>query len=512
MNRQLHDLVDRHSQYRLILLSILVGAFSGITVVAYRLALEFAENISLAVFSLPRTWLTIVLIFAGLLLLGFVTGLITKSEPMIRGSGIPQAEGQLLGFFDMCWWQVLIKKFVGGFLCILGGLSLGREGPSIQLGTMAGLGVSRGLKRDRLEEKYLMTCGACAGLAAAFNAPLAGVVFALEELHKSFSPKVLLCALVSAITGDLVSAAFFGTSTVFDLAPVTLLPPSYYLLLGIIGAVLGLFGVLYNKILMNSLRLYDKIRLPLQLRMMIPFAIAGVAGLFLPEILFGGHGIIEGLTAGKYALEFMCLLLAAKFLFSMASFGSGAPGGIFFPLLVLGALAGAIMGDVVIGLGFVPELYRTNFILLGMAGMFSAIVRAPLTGIILVVEMSGSFSQLLGLTVVSAVAYIVANACHSTPVYDSLLKRIIPEPVRGADDGILYEFTLQVGSAAENQSIRSIHWPEGCLVVSVSRGSESFVPQGAMVLRPADRVTVMCGKRSASLHGQLAGLFSVKDE
>ncbi len=507
MNRELHDLVDRYAPYRLMLMSILVGALSGLTAVAYRFALGMAEGLSHQIFTMPQTWLSVALIFAGLLLLGFITGLIAKSEPMISGSGIPQTEGQLLGFFDLCWWKVLVKKFIGGVLCVFGGLSLGREGPSIQLGTMAGLGTARTLKRDRLEEKYLLTCGACAGLAAAFNAPLAGVMFAQEELHKSFSPRVLLCAMVSAITGDLVSSIFYGTSAVFDMGAVTLLPPAYYLILGLMGAVLGLFGALYNKVLLGTQRLYDRTRLPMQLRLMIPFAVAGVVAFTLPEILYGGHGIIEGVSAGKYTLGIMCLLLVAKFLFSMVSFGSGAPGGIFFPLLVLGALAGAIMGDVAIGLGAVPDLYRTNFILLGMAGMFTAIVRAPLTGIILIVEMSGSFSQLLGLTVVAAVAYMVANACRSKPIYDSLLERITPEKVHGEKEGILYEFALQTGSIAENRPIREIHWPEGCLVVSIGRGGETLVPQGGMVLLPGDRVMVMCSQSSADLHGRLSELF-----
>ncbi len=507
MNRELHDIVEKHTPYRLMLLSVVVGIFSGLAAVAYRFALGLAEGLSHTILQLPQTWLTVLLIFGGLLLLGFLTGLLTKSEPMISGSGIPQAEGQLLGFFDMNWWKVLVKKFVGGVLCVFGGLSLGREGPSIQLGTMVGLGTSRVLKRDRLEEKYLLTCGACAGLAAAFNAPLAGVMFALEELHKSFSPKVLVCAMVSAITGDLVSSVFYGTSAVFDMGAVTLLPPVYYLILALMGALLGLFGALYNKVLLGTQRLYGKLTLPMQLRMMIPFAISGLVAFTLPDILYGGHGIIEGVSAGKYALGFMCLLLVAKFLFSMVSFGSGAPGGIFFPLLVLGALSGGIIGELAIGFGAVPELYRTNFILLGMAGMFTAIVRAPLTGIILIVEMSGSFSQLLGLTVVSVVAYMVANACRSKPVYDSLLERITPKVVHGENEGTLYEFALQTGSAADSHPIRDIIWPEGCLVVSVGRGGEPMVPQGGMVLLPGDRVMVMCSRRSAALYEQLADLF-----
>lgn len=510
--RDLRALVASRSYMRLVGFGVLVGLFAGLVAVAYRLVLAYGETASRWVYA----WaggapLRIVLVFAALMGLGALVGRMTQSEPMIKGSGIPQVEGTLLGYFDLSWWQVLLKKFVGGALSMLAGLSLGREGPSILLGAMSGQGLSDGLKRSKNERKYLITCGACAGLAATFNAPLAGVMFALEEVHKRFSPKLFLSAMAAAVTGDLVSTLFFGSDTAFQVATVKLLPASYYLLLGGLGAVLGAFGALYNRTLVATQGLYDRIRLPAPVKMIFPFLLAGALGLTLPQVLGGGHGIIEELLRGGYAIPFMLLLLAAKFLFSMASFGSGAPGGIFFPLLVLGSLVGAVFGEAAIGAGLAPEMYRVNFLLIGMVGMFTAIVRAPLTGIILVVEMSGSLTQLLGLTVAAGVAYLVAELFHSKPVYDSLLERITPEEFRVADaeEQVTMEFVVGCDSRLAQKCLKDVSWPAGSLVISVERGGRPIIPRGDTQLLQGDTVTVLCRSgEEAALHRAISRKFS----
>lgn len=168
----------------------------------YRIMLEKAESLRKEIYVFLQTggfWAT-VLWFTALVLIAYFLGIIVQKEPMTGGSGIPQVKGVLLRQLKMNWLTVVIGKFIGGVLAIGAGLSLGREGPSIQLGAAVGQGVSRLLGRLRIEEKYLITSGASAGLAAAFNAPLAGVIFALEELHKSFSPIVLTSAIAASLT------------------------------------------------------------------------------------------------------------------------------------------------------------------------------------------------------------------------------------------------------------------------------------------------------------------------
>lgn len=404
-----------------------VGLIGGFIVLLYRVALTFAGNWLIKILSYIKgnpfrcaVWFLI------LMALAWIVGRLVKWEPMISGSGIPQVEGEVSGRLSQNWKRVLPTKFAGGFLCMLGGLSLGREGPSIQLGAMAGQGISRALGRGKREEKFLMTCGASAGLSAAFHAPLAGMMFAVEEIHKTFSIPILLPVMTASVTADYIASHILGLDPVFHFQITEYLPQNYYWLLILLGILVGVSGVFYNWGMLKAQELYRKIPFLKETgRLLIAFLTAGVLGLVMPSVLGSGSGLIVSLTKGEMVLGMVVLTLVVKFLFSAVSFGSGAPGGIFFPLLILGALLGAVFAMTGAEFFGLDPVYINNFILLGMTGFFTAIVRAPLTGIILLFEMSGSISQMLSLSIVSVTAYIVATLMRSEPIYDSLLKRIL---------------------------------------------------------------------------------------
>ena len=404
-----------------------VGLIGGFIVLLYRVALTFAGNWLIKILSYIKgnpfrcaVWFLI------LMALAWIVGRLVKWEPMISGSGIPQVEGEVSGRLSQNWKRVLPAKFAGGFLCMLGGLSLGREGPSIQLGAMAGQGISRALGRGKREERCLMTCGASAGLSAAFHAPLAGMMFAVEEIHKTFSIPILLPVMTASVTADYIASHILGLDPVFHFQITEYLPQNYYWLLILLGILVGVSGVFYNWGMLKAQELYRKIPFLKETgRLLIAFLTAGVLGLVMPSVLGSGSGLIVSLTKGEMVLGMVVLTLVVKFLFSAVSFGSGAPGGIFFPLLILGALLGAVFAMTGAEFFGLDPVYINNFVLLGMTGFFTAIVRAPLTGIILLFEMSGSISQMLSLSIVSVTAYIVATLMRSEPIYDSLLKRIL---------------------------------------------------------------------------------------
>ena len=404
-----------------------VGLIGGFIVLLYRVALTFAGNWLIKILSYIKgnpfrcaVWFLI------LMALAWIVGRLVKWEPMISGSGIPQVEGEVSGRLSQNWKRVLPAKFADGFLCMLGGLSLGREGPSIQLGAMAGQGISRALGRGKREEKFLMTCGASAGLSAAFHAPLAGMMFAVEEIHKTFSIPILLPVMTASVTADYIASHILGLDPVFHFQITEYLPQNYYWLLILLGILVGVSGVFYNWGMLKAQELYRKIPFLKETgRLLIAFLTAGVLGLVMPSVLGSGSGLIVSLTKGEMVLGMVVLTLVVKFLFSAVSFGSGAPGGIFFPLLILGALLGAVFAMTGAEFFGLDPVYINNFVLLGMTGFFTAIVRAPLTGIILLFEMSGSISQMLSLSIVSVTAYIVATLMRSEPIYDSLLKRIL---------------------------------------------------------------------------------------
>lgn len=509
----LHILRERNQlSSRLFFEGLLVGGLAGFIGIVYRLLLTNAETLYFTIVSLVEGNIVyIILWLIGLVGLGLIISLFLKYEPYIAGSGIPQVEAEVQGQIDQCWYKVIFAKMVAGTLCIVGGLSLGREGPSIQLGAMVGKAVSHFFHRIKTEERFLLTCGAAAGLSAAFNAPLAGIMFALEEVHKNFSTSALVSVMCASITGDFLSRNVFGLSPSLHFAMETSLPLNQYGWLLILGVATGLLGAFYNKMTMTTLHLYDRIPfLKSHQKVIIPLIISGVLGLFLPQVIGGGHVLVNYLNSQDVVLSTLVILLVAKFIFSLLSFGSGAPGGIFFPLLILGSLIGAIFGKIAIMLG-VPEIYFVNFIIFAMAGFFAGIVRAPITGVVLIAEMSGTLKLLLPIAAVSFIAYIIANSIGSEPIYESLLHRLTrnKKPIDYVENKELISFVVSLGSLAVNQTVASLQLPPRCLLVSIMRGNREMIPHGDTQFYVGDQVIIIVDKyRIEEAKTKLAEIFT----
>lgn len=404
---------------------VLAGAVGGMAAILYRTALNCAGKwMSRAILFIKGNPLRIAGWFAVLMLLAVIVGQLVRWEPMIAGGGIPLVKQEINGLLVRHWKRVLSAKIAGGFLCILGGLSLGRCGPSIQLGAMAGQGVSQILKRGEEEERCLMTCGAGAGLAATFHAPLAGMIFALEEIYRGGSILLFIPVLAAAITADFISNCIVGPYPVFQFTFQSALPQKYYWMLLLLGILLGLLGAFYSWTLLKIQGLYKK---PKKLnetgRLMIAFFLSGVLGLLMPSVLGSGSELIVSLTEGRLLLGAAVLALVVKFLFSAVCFGSGAPGGNVFPFLTLGALSGGIFAMVCVEVFSLDPAYINNFVLLAMAGYFAAVLRTPITAIVLLFEMSGLVSQMLSLAIVCLTAYVVAEWISPKSMKKILIER-----------------------------------------------------------------------------------------
>lgn len=500
---------------KLVCEGILVGIFSGLIVVFYRYLLEKVSNFGTESYSYllaHKGYIPIAVLI--LLLVSIFVGYLVKVEPMISGSGIPQVEGVILGRLDMNWIRVIVGKFIGGVLSLGAGLSLGREGPSVQIGACVGQGISKLLKRKPVEEKFLMTSGCSAGLAAAFNAPLAGVMFALEEVHKNFSPLVLLAAMSSALTADFVSKNFFGLKPVLEFHKLQPLALTSYHHLIVLGIILGVCGVLFNSTLMTTLKLYSRKWIPVQLKPVIPFLLAGLLGLLLPQVLGGGHTLILELAGKSFTIRFLMLLLIVKFLFTMISFGSGVPGGIFLPMLAIGALIGSIYGNVAVSIFNMNPDFINNFIILAMAGYFTAVVKAPITGAVLITEMTGSFSHLLSLSIVCIISYLVSDMLGSKPVYEELLQRLLNnnkdvEFTSGEENKLIIEMPVTIGSKLDGELVKNINWPNRCLLVGIKRCGNEIIPKGSTKIYRGDYLVVLADESmSAVVKETLAALSS----
>jgi len=421
-----------HTRFGVILQSVLIGIGTGLVVLGFRIALGYSEHVRTLLYAfLPESsplW-TVVWILS-LAALGVFLGFLSKLRPMIRGSGIPQIKGELRGVMWHRWLSELPLKFVSAILSIGAGLSLGREGPSVQMGGYIGKAMSRIGHRSPAELRYLMISGAAAGLSAAFNAPLAGVLFALEELHKQFSPLMLLCAMAASAMGDFVSSHFFGMRPSFsfpEIIPLSLSRFPWLILLGLLAAA---GGDLFKKSLYFSQSLYSKLHVPMIVRPVVPLLVSVPLGFFLAETIGGGHELVEHLAVARYSLMLLAGLFFVKLAFSGLSYGAGTAGGIFLPLLVCGALLGTAFGTVLFRLGLVAEIEIVNFLILGMAAFFTAVVRAPVTGTVLILEMSGNLSHLGGLVIVCLISQLACDLVRSRPVYDVLLYRQAREAIQ----------------------------------------------------------------------------------
>src|SRR3712207_759179 len=270
-------------KYKMIIHSFAVGLLAGLIIVAYRLLGEvLLRYFKKAFIFAEKEPIYICGIFLLLGAMAYFVAYCVKQEPNISGSGIPQVEGAITKRISTNWKRVLFYKFFGGIVALAAGLSVGREGPSIQMGAAVGEGISRYTNKLDYEHKYLMTSGASAGLAAAFNAPLAGVMFALEEGHKNFSPIVLMSAMVSAVTADVVTKGILGIKPSLMFKHLNIMPIKYYWSLIVLGIVLGFCGYIFNHGVLLSKHIYKKMPLRLEQKILIPFMFSGLVGLTFP--------------------------------------------------------------------------------------------------------------------------------------------------------------------------------------------------------------------------------------
>ena len=410
----------------------------------------------------------------------------------------------------MKWYSILVVRYIAGILSSFVGVSLGREGPSIQIGASGAQAVARKTSKSKLEENYLITGGAAAGLAAAFNAPLSGIVFALEEVHRSFSPMILISATTASITADVVSKYFFGLTPVLDFRSIPQLPVSLYLCLIPLGIFSGLIGSLINKALLGFQLLYKK--LPLKLQPVVAVLLTLPCGLFLPQILGGGQDLIRTAETGGVFLVLTGLMLA-KILFTSTSFGSGIPGGIFMPILSVGALSGSLLGLLCVRFGM-PAMYIADFAVCGMAGALSASVKAPITSILLTAEMTGSLVHLLPVAACSFIAMLISDLLKVTPIYEALLERIVDsneKTIKNDKVGGLVEIPVELGSCAAGRKISEIAWPEGALVVNIHRGDKDIMPKANTVISPGDYLVLLSSECTfANLNESVRGLCHAK--
>ena len=335
-----------------------------------------------------------------------------------RPAGAPAATDQAI--------FLIPAKFVGGVLAIGSGLALGREGPSVQMGASVAHLLAKVFRCGWLDSRALVAAGAGAGLATAFNAPLAGAIFVLEELFRRFETRMAIAALGASASAISVSRIVLGDAPDFQVAPLAYAAretiPLYFLL----GAAAGLLAVVYNRTLLAALAAADSLsRWPVELRAGLIGAAVGGMAWFAPDLVGGGDPITQYALNGAGSLALLPMLFVLRLGLGAVSYAAGTPGGLFAPMLVLGAQLGLFFA-LLSRLAF-PDLdiQPAGFAVIGMAALFTGIVRTPLTGIVLVVEMTASVTMLLPMLGACFVAMLVPTLLHDPPIYDSLRERVL---------------------------------------------------------------------------------------
>jgi len=484
-------------KWRVALKGVLSGLIVGVLVVVFRLGMEYGTEKAAEIYALIRQHpVALVPWLAGAAIVGLVIARLIKYEPMASGSGIPQVEGMVIHGLRIKSYSVLAVRFIAGMLSSFFGLSLGREGPSIQIGAAGSQILAKKTSRNKMEENYLITAGAAAGLATAFNAPLSGIVFALEEVHRSFSTLILITATTASLTADVVATLVFGLEPILSFTQTPELPASLFLWLLPLGVLSGVFGSLLNKSLLGLQTLYEK--MPSAIRPVVAILIALPFGLFLPQVLGGGRDLINFAETAKSGMELMILLLVGKILFTSTSFGSGIPGGIFLPILSVGALSGSIFGLIAVRFGL-PSEYIADFAVCGMAGALSSAVKSPLTSILLTTEMTGSLVHLFPVAACSFIALLISDVLNVKPIYEELLDRMMkttPKTAQNDKPGGILEIPVEYGCPAAGKRINEIDLPQGILIVGIHRGESDIVPNGTTRIDAGDYLVVLSTEQS----------------
>ena len=504
----------RQERRKLFPSAVVVGLAAGAIAVGFRIALAAAHAARNGLVgwahAYPKVgWMAPVAF--GATLAAASVWLVRRTAPEAAGSGIPHLEGVLHRMRTLKPGRLIPVKFLGGILALGSGMALGREGPSVQLGGALGSVVSDRLGRSQQDRMTLIAAGAGAGLAAAFNAPLAGLIFVLEEVQRDFRPLVFGATFIAAAVATALSQTVSGPFPVFEVSAYPVPPVRLLSAFAIVGVLCGALGAAFNRALVGGMDLAERWAPTMGRAVSLAAAVGAAAGLvawFSPDFVGGGHEISEVILDGNVALAVIPLLFLLRFGLTITSYGTGAPGGIFAPLLVLGALVGLAVGESAVALFPTAGAVPGAFAVVGMAAYFASVVRAPLTGIVLIVEMTGSYALMLPLLVACFCAYLIADVLKTPPIYEELLERDLRRSGIAAPTApIVVDFEVGMGAAFAGRCVRDLGLPRGVVLVTLRENGHEIIPQADTRLAPHARLSVVIAPEAEGAYEALrAGL------
>ncbi len=501
-----------HYGLNIVCLSVITGICAGVLITFYTICTSYGEEYSRMLYELVALHPAFVpLLLVGLAAGGIAVGTLVKFVPMIRGSGIPQIEGACRGKFPFNWYITLCSMFAASLACVFMGLAAGSEGPSIEMGGCVGEGTSKMLRRPYMLRRLQIAGGASAGFAVAFNAPVTGMIFALEEAFKSFSPAVFASASVSVITALAVRTGIrlsLGMSAGYAFEGFVFNSPDLagYGYTVAAALVVSLFAVMFYYASSGAKKLFSKLTfLGGAGKYAIPFALSGAFGLVTVYAMGGGHNFIHSLATGGTGLfgeisvwglglgASLAVIVALRFASITMFTGCGVPCGVFIPMLSVGAGCGALL-SVGFSAAGMDAAYCDFLIIICMAAFFTTYVRAPVTGLFMVFELTGQFANLLPALLAIVTASLVAEVFRLEPGYEKSLHAFIREEgFEKHDKTVRITLKIMPRSLADGRRINKIIWPSDGLVVSLAdECGGAAVPSGGTKMRAGQTLVFEC--------------------
>jgi CIC family chloride channel protein len=414
-SRWIVGLQQREEQVFL-LLSLLIGALTGLAVVAFILV---TERVGIRFYPVgSAAWRRVLVPIAGSLTMGI---LLFRYFPFARGSGVPQTKAALFARDGFISLRTVLGKFFCTATTLASGIPLGREGPSVQVGAgiASVLGRWLGLRPEKV--KALIPVGAAAAIAAAFNTPMAAVLFALEEVMGDMNAPILGSVVIASATSWAVMRMILGNNPLFAVPQYTLVHPLEFGIYALLGVAGGFLSVAFTKLLLGMRKFF--LRLPKSTQWWHPAVggvVVGLMGWFVPQVLGVGYTYVGTALNGSMALKLMLLLVALKLFSVTVSYASGNAGGIFGPSLFLGAMLGGAVGTV--AHHFLPGYTATPgaYALVGMGAVFAGIVRVPMTSVLMIFEMTRDYAVIVPLMIANMTSLFISSRFQKQPIYEAL--------------------------------------------------------------------------------------------
>ena len=454
----------------------LTGALTGFTVFFFKLLAKKAEGFSRAIYSFAEgNLLYIAVLFILLTLLAVATYFLHKRIPEAKGGGIPRTEGILKGALFFRHIRTLVGTVTGSMISFIAGIGVGSEGPSVLIGTALGKVSATRIKNRHAWQRYIMSSGASAGFAVATGAPLSAVLFSLEEVHKRFTPLLIMTVSSAVATAsfinELLSSAMGAGVSLFEIASLKALSLRDIGYVFLLAVITSLFVTLFDCTieLMSRLRKKRNFKTPPLVKLVLLFLSSGVFAIYASDAVYSGHLVIERVLEKSYTLLPLVALLVIRLAFLIFVTRSDATGGIFIPSLAIGALISGVTAEVFIMLGMPSDLFAT-ITLLGTCSFIGGMMRSPVMASVFFVELTGQFSSFLFVIVATFISGAIIEFFDKKNFYDRVTEKMEREQNKDKTPEIkTFEVAVAENSFVADKMVRDIMWPSSAVVVSVYR-------------------------------------------